>query len=356
MATSPVVRHPLVRAALGLAALAGVVLSPLAAEAAEVITKSGSRIQAERMFPTYTTLVIMTPGSGLRLVPNDEVATIDGVPFHQVYWGEAERVDGVEQTDPVAQPSPGTAAVADGLFSLKPGTMRRYTLEETRTTWVRRGQTMVRRPEEATTGQVRVTVVGAAPQGPVALRESIVETPAGAPAREVQRLQLVENRADGLYLVGHQVEDAALGAGWQGEERIGVPPMLWPAQLEVGQVWITGPFKRMNAYQVSRMEVIARESVTVPAGTYAEAIKVVGFGHVFGGTQTLREGGRLNTDHGTIETTTWIVPGIGPVREESKIHLHQSFFPPHNGPETPFVVEERSTRSLAEFTAGAAQP
>lgn len=350
----------LLRSALGLAVLAGGVLAPATAEAAEVVTKGGVRIQAERMYPTYTTLVVLTPGSGMQLIPNDDVATVDGVPFHQVYWGETARVDGVEKPETAAAPASAApdalSAAAGGVLPLRPGTVRRYAVEETRSTWVRRGQTMVKRPDEASSGQVRVTVVGAAPEGPVALRESIVEQVPGQPAREVQRLQLVENRADGLYLVGHQVEDAALGAAWQVEERIDVPPLLWPATLAQGQTWVMGPFRRMNAYQVARMEVVGVESVTVPAGTYAEAFRVVGFGHVFGGTQTLREGGRLATDNGTIETTTWIVPGIGPVKEETKIHLHQSFFPADKGPETPFVVEERSTRSLAEFTPGAGTP
>lgn len=345
--------HPLLRSALGLAVLMAGLLAPMAAEAAEVVTKSGARIQAERMYPTYTTLVVLTPGSGLQLVPNEDVATIDGVPFHQVYWGEAARVDGVEKTETSASPDAATAAAAAGLLPLRPGTVRRYTVEETRTTWVRRGQTMYRRPTEGSTGQVRVTVVGAAPEGPIAMRESIIEQPVGQPAREVQRLQLVENRADGLYLVGHQVEDPALGAGWQSEERIAVPPMLWPSKLTVGQTWVMGPFKRMNAYQVARMEVTGMESVTVPTGTYPEAYRVVGFGHVFAGAQALKDGGRLVTDNGTIETTAWVVPGIGPVKEETKIHLHQSYFAPNKGPETPFVVEERSTRSLAEYTPGA---
>jgi hypothetical protein len=116
-----------------------------------------------------------------------------------------------------------------------------------------------------------------------------------------------------------------------------------------------GPFKRAKAYQVARMEVIACEPVTVPAGTYPEAFKVVGFGHVFGGAQVLKDGARLITDHGTIEQTVWWVPGIGAVKEESKVHLHQDYFPAgEKGSEVPFVVEERSVRNLAEYTAGAA--
>lgn len=349
--------HPLFRTCLGLAAIAATVLAPNAADAAEIVTKSGARIIAERMFPTYTMLVALTPNSGMQLIPNDDVATIDGVPFNQVYWGESTRIDGVEQTPTEAGETASATAkgpVSSAGFVLRPGTLHRYNLTEARTTWIRRGQAMVRRPEETATGQVRVTVVGAAPDGPIAIRESTIEQPVGQPARQVQRLELVEMRPEGMFLVGHQVESPMLSANAQAEERIGVPPLVWPAQLEVGRTWVSGPFKRMNAYQVTRMEVVGRESVTVPAGTYAEAFKVVGFGHVFGGSQALKDGARLITDHGTVETTVWFVPGVGPVKEETKVHLHQDFFPAGDkGAEIPFVVEERSSRHLAEFTPGA---
>ena len=100
------------------------------------------------------------------------------------------------------------------------------------------------------------------------------------------------------------------------------------------------------------MKVVGRESVTVPAGTYPDAFKVTGYGHVFDGTQLLK-GGRLVTDHGTLETTTWFVPGLGPVRDEAKLHMHQTYFPSSpKGSEVPLVVEEVSTRSLAGFQLG----
>ena len=31
-------------------------------------------------------------------------------------------------------------------------------------------------------------------------------------------------------------------------------------------------------------------------------------------------------EHGTLETSTWFVPGLGPVKEVSKFHAHQNFF------------------------------
>jgi hypothetical protein len=136
------------------------------------------------------------------------------------------------------------------------------------------------------------------------------------------------------------------------EDRISTPPRLWPNALAIGQTWIVGPFERLGLNQVGRMEVVGRESVTVPAGTYPDAFKIVGHGHVFAGTQLLK-GGRLVTDHGTLETTTWFVPGLGPVREEAKLHMHQSYFPTSpKGTEIPLVVEEVSTRSLSEFQIG----
>jgi hypothetical protein len=105
-------------------------------------------------------------------------------------------------------------------------------------------------------------------------------------------------------------------------------------------------------YTAGRMQVVGQEPVSVPAGTYPDAWRIQGFLHVFGGDQRLRAG-RLVMEHGTLETTTWFVPGLGPVKEEAKFHAHQDFYPTGaKGPELPIVVEERSTRSLMEFGLG----
>lgn len=336
-------------------------LPAIAAEApahATIVLKDGTELKAERFFPTYTTLVVLTPGADMKLIPNERVETINGVPYEQVYWGQeapiyGERdVPGAEAataTDAAApQAAPATAAAP--ILPVAAGSFRRYDLTGSRTTWVRRGRDMHRNADVDLVGMVRETVLGAAPEGPAALRESVVKHQPGRPAEEVQILQLIEQRPEGTFLVGYGLEQFGMGSA-PGQERINVPPMLWPAELSVGKTWTVGPFKRLGLYQTGRMQVVGQESVTVPAGTF-EAFKVEGFGHVFGGVANLAAG-RLITDHGTITSTTWVVPGVGPVKEERKIHLHQDFFPKgQTGFETPFVVEERTTRALAEYQTG----
>lgn len=339
------------------------VLAPAPALAAErelarIELTDGEIVEAERFFPTYTTLVILTPGATMRLIPNDRVKAINGVPYEQAYWGREGTIYGEQEmpaaTDAAGVTEPEPAAAARPLLPLDQGAVRRYDLTGSRTTWVRHGREMKRNATVELTGLARETVVAAAPEGPVAVRETVIKSQPGEPAEEVQILQLLEHRDDGTYLVGYGLEDPRLG-GAARQERIGVPPRMWPNTLEIGQTWTIGPFQRLGLYQTGRMQVVARESVTVPAGTFPDAYKVEGFGHVFGGVANLPTG-RLITDHGTITSTTWFVPGIGPVKEERKIHLHQDFFPKgQTGFETPFVVEERTTRALAEHDAGRAR-
>ena len=322
------------------------------AMATTVVLKDGSSVEADRLHYTYTHLVVVTPDNNLRLFPNDQVSSIDGVSFTRAYW-EDRPAHGQDGGSHLSGGSSGMTGVnIDRLMPLKPGTFRRYDLESIRTTWVRHGVTMERRETIGSKGSVRENVTGpTAGSGGVNLLEIISERAPGRAASEVKLRHRIEGRADGYYLVGQTIEDPNLSPAVQ-SDNIGAPPLLWPQELSVGQSWVIGPFTRLGLGQVARMEVVATEAITTPAGAYPEAFRVVGHGNVFGGTQTLKNG-RLVTDHGTVETTTWIVPGIGPVREVSKIHLHQDFFPyATGGREIPIVVEEESTRTLAEFHLG----
>jgi hypothetical protein len=336
-------------------AAAAVTLAALAAPAGAttVVLKDGSSTEADRLHYTYTHLVVITPDNDMRLIPNDQVQSIDGISFTRAYWDDRPgHSDGAGSAMNGTAGAGGLGVAIDRLMPLKPGTFRRYDLESVRTTWVRHGRTMERRETIGAAGSVRENVTGPV-EGSAALNllEVITEKAPGRPAHEVTLRHRIEGRADGYYLVGQEMEDANLAPPIQ-EDRITDPPRLWPQDLSVGQSWVVGPFTRMGLGQVAKMEVVGVEAITVAAGAYPEAYKVVGKGNVFGGTQLLRNG-RLVTDHGTLETTTWIVPGIGPVRELSKVHLHQDFFPyGERRGEIPIVVEEESTRTLAEFHAG----
>lgn len=336
-------------------AAALVLLAPLSAQAATVELKDGTQIESDQLYYTYTHLVVVTPDNDMRIIPNDSVKSIDGNLFTRAYWEErpghengngfANGSDGVNGTNAMAVP-------IDRLMPLKAGTFRRYDLEQIRTTWIRRGRIMERRETLEADGAVRESILPA-PAGTrgVNLVEVITERTPDQGMREIRLKHTIDGRADGYYLLSQEVQDASLSPPIQADS-ISEPPRLWPQTLAVGQTWVVGPFSRLGVGQVTKMEVVAIEAVSVPAGSYPEAYKVVGKGHLFGGTQHLKKG-RLVTDHGTIETTTWIVTGIGPVRELSKIHLHQDFFPSGSkGGEIPIVVEEEATRALAEFHLG----
>ncbi len=353
---APAIKKSLTGLVAGLAAF--VALAAPAA-ASTVVLKDGTSVEADRLHYTYTHLVVVTPDNDMRLVPNDQVRSIDGISFTRAYWddrpGHGDDGGGTNMTGAHGTASGMVGALGvniDRLMPLKPGTHRRYDLDSIRTTWIRHGTKMERRETVGSKGTVRENVTGAA-EGSTAMNllEVINERTPGRPATEVKLRHRIEGRADGYYLVGQTMEDPNLSPPVQ-DERITEPPRLWPQELSVGQTWVIGPFYRLGLGQVAKMEVAGVEPITTPAGAYPEAYRVVGRGNVFGGTQLLKNG-RLVTDHGTIETTTWIVQGVGPVREVSKIHLHQDFFPySDKNREIPIVVEEESTRTLAEFHIG----
>ncbi|MDB5099937.1 MAG: hypothetical protein JWM80_4358 [Cyanobacteria bacterium RYN_339] len=348
MPTNATLRLNLPRAfALAAATVGFLAAAALPAAAQNIVEmRDGRKIEGERIIYTYTNVVVITPGNNLEVLANGDVKAIDGKPFSQAYW--ADKPVNVESIDGVA-PVPG--AGVGGAWPVQYGTVRRYNLAKQTTTWVRHGDEMERRTTVTGTGDVMESVTGMPKQGRVVVTETITEKEPGKARREVRLTDQIEPRPDGYYLMGQILEDESLRVPRQ-EDRITTPPRLWPNVLTIGQTWIVGPFQRLGVNQVGRMEVVGRESVTVPAGTYPDAFKITGHSHVFAGTQLLKAG-RLVTDHGTLETTTWFVPGLGPVREEAKLHMHQSYFPTTpKGAEVPLVVEEVSTRSLSEFQLG----
>lgn len=333
----------LLAAAMGV----GIVLAPaLPALALTVVTRDGRSLKADQVYYTNTHLIVIKDLADMELVPNGEVKTVDGIPFEQAYWDQKPA-----SVDNIESPAPTPTAAAKGDWPMRPGTQRRYNLTKSITTWVRHGQDIQRRTSQSGSGSAVETVETSALPGKVAMTEVIRERLDDKPAHEVRLQDQIEPRPDGYYLMGQSMEDEQLRTP-KLSDRISTPPRLWPNTFTVGDTWIVGPFERMGLNQVGRMKVVGREAVTVPAGTYPDAFKVTGYGHVFDGTQLLK-GGRLVTDHGTLETTTWFVPGLGPVKEESKLHIHQDYFPTSPaGTEVPLVVEEHTVRTLAEYQLG----
>lgn len=343
----------LVLALTGLASVAvglGVARPVLAAPQVAIELKDGQSLRADRVYFTFTDLVVLE-GSSLRTIPNGLIKSVDGRPLAEaarmVQLGQGQAVSEVpaSASNPLGQPA---------AWPLGVGMQRIYELDSARTTWLRRGRQMNRQGTSYKRGLVEESTLPAGagawvpPGSGPTLYESIWDS-RQAGARRTRVAHRISVRPEGYFLVGQGMEDPMLKAPLI-SDRISPAPMIWPSRFEVGQSWAVGPFTRLGLSQSGRMQVVDRESVEVPAGSFAEAFKVVGYGHVYAGTQELR-GGRLVTDHGSVETTTWFVPGLGPVREQAKLHLHQHYFP-QGGQEVPLVVEEESTRRLKAYRPG----
>lgn len=319
----------------------------------QVALKDGQHLEADALYFTFTDLV-MVQGAHLRRVPNGLIAQVDGRPLP-----EAARAVVVGEQGQSSAEAPASEAVRlrgeAAAWPLGVGMYRIYELDSARTTWIRKGTHMDRQGTSYKQGMVEETTLppgagvwvpaGTAPT----LYESLWDRREGG-ARRTRIAHRIEARPEGYFLVGQGMDDPMLRHPLV-SERIQPAPMIWPQRFEVGQVWQVGPFSRLGLQQAGRMQVVERESVDTPAGNFPEAFKVVGYGHVYAGSQELK-GGRLVTDHGTVETTTWFVPGVGPVREQAKIHLHQHYFP-RGGTEVNLVVEEESTRRLKAYRPGA---
>lgn len=341
--------------ALGAAPASASALWPLPAVAApqvQVELKDGQSLNADTVYFTFTDLVVIQ-GASLRTIPNGLIKSVDGRPLAEA----ARMVQVGAQGLSTAEASATTAANPLGQAAAWPlgvGMQRIYELDTARTTWVRRGQSMNRQGTSYKQGLVEESTLPAGagawvpPGSGPTLYESIWDA-RHAGARRTRVAHRIEVRPEGYFLIGQGMEDPMLRAPLV-SERIAPAPMIWPRRFEVGMSWTVGPFNRLGLSQSGRMQVVDRESIEVPAGSFPEAFKVVGYGHVYAGTQELR-GGRLVTDHGSLETTTWFVPGLGPVREQAKLHLHQHYFP-KGGQEVPLVVEEESTRRLKAYRPG----
>lgn len=316
--------------------------------AAKVVTKLGT-FTAQEYYPTYTALVVITPDFTMKVIPTDQVVSIDGVPYAQAYWGTSElQSETIGDLGAGASPtvsasaSAHTAAAAGAPIQLADGTRKVFDLHVDSNTWLRHGLAMTKRPERQLDGTMtsRVSNPG---NGPVTLVEQ--STFAGRTTKDVT--ETLAPRANGVYMLA-----VASRAPVQGQQRIGVPPRLWPASLHVGETWVVGPYEQMGASCVMRMQVVGRESVTVPSGTYPGAYKIVGFGHVCGGQASLANG-RMVNQVSILEDRYWVVPGLGSVKFVRHRHVHGDFFPSHGKVvEQPLVYDTQETGVLREFSLG----
>ncbi|MFN3429436.1 MAG: hypothetical protein ACK46X_05755, partial [Candidatus Sericytochromatia bacterium] len=112
---SPNRLNALTRLALA-AGLAGALCLP--AQAVVIETKDGERLDAERAYQTVTALVVILKSFDMRLIPVDQVATVDGLPLAQANLQASPAPSPEPDASPAPVASPAAPDPRAGLYPL----------------------------------------------------------------------------------------------------------------------------------------------------------------------------------------------------------------------------------------------
>ncbi|MCS6862084.1 MAG: hypothetical protein NZT92_17405 [Abditibacteriales bacterium] len=152
--------------------------------------------------------------------------------------------------------------------------------------------------------------------------------------RSVQSEKGIVNGQDGQMDVTE-----ATHVGWNGEwlmlyqqkieglpgratiaEKYNPPLRLLKKTLKEGDTWEVGTLRQEKLSMPARAKVAAFEDVTVPAGTFKQCLKLVR--EVTEPTGQVEGGGfLLDVKKGNMTSTQWYAPGVGLVKEETKVNL-----------------------------------
>jgi hypothetical protein len=105
------------------------------------------------------------------------------------------------------------------------------------------------------------------------------------------------------------------------------PYLLYPYDLEVGKQWVSNPKVKVTisgilstnsvASQEEKTEVISRETITVPAGTF-DCYVIKSESTLKGKNSGFFTGGRYSAK--TV-TTTWFAQGVGIIKSQTKMEV-----------------------------------
>jgi hypothetical protein len=306
-------------------------MGTMSAVASDVALVDGRHYDSESAYPSVTDLVVITRGTEeLLIIPNDQVTSIDGAPYHPN-----------APMRPLGDLAPEATAVKATLLNSAPGSELLYTLSRTTDSWVRHGQRMDKKPSQHFDGLEQETVLHGADPAEIVLQKvrlkgqgpSAVETD-----RSYQRLSI---RPDGYYLVG---EGPALPG-----EKLQESVFEWPRALNNKAQWRFGPIAHGGHLEITQAQVTGQETISVPAGTFPNAYKVTSLSYLFAG-DTHNHGVRFVTPYGTIALTTWLVPGLGVVQRDFHVHMHVDAFPADKRKaETPYVLDDHGSERLKSY-------
>lgn len=125
---------------------------------------------------------------------------------------------------------------------------------------------------------------------------------------------------NGEWLALHQQKTEGVPGRAANTEKYNPPLRLLKKTLKEGEVWEVGTLRQEKLSMPMRAKVAAFEDVTVPAGTFKQCLKLVQ--EVTEPTGQVEGGGfLLDVKKGNVTSTAWYAPGVGLVKEETKVNF-----------------------------------
>jgi hypothetical protein len=126
-------------------------------------------------------------------------------------------------------------------------------------------------------------------------------------------MQILEWRGGDLYLHGVRVW---VDGSYSEDMNLYQPPLLYlESSARPGEVWTVGKQKNMGIDLSTTATMEAPETVTVPAGTFSNCLKVVYLSTV----ENLPNKARL--EDGSVQDTVWYAKDVGMVQESQVSHI-----------------------------------
>jgi hypothetical protein len=250
-------------------------------------------------------------------------------------------------------------AQSPNYFPLVPGTVWKFKLSQKETLTMEGGSES--QPPAAARESAAEVVVGQETEKlgepALVLETRVTETTpasdgAGKPARRASASNYLRRGAQGIYLVGNK--SASPGSTTGVIEQYETPVFLMKLPVQAGQRWSVGTMRSQGLSLPTSASVSGPETVTVPAGTYKECLKVT-YQHTSVSGRTDLPVGRLEVERGTGTDTVWLAPGVGTVKEVQDLDVTLSFYSTHGGPPRRGRSVVHRTKELTEFKAAAAE-
>jgi len=177
--------------------------------------------------------------------------------------------------------------------------------------------------------------------GPVYEYRSTTKMEAGVRMKPSTLIEdmLMQASKSGILVLASKARD--LGDKFSDEwEKYDPSLILYASDMKPGTKWKVGTVREDNLRMPMEAEVVGTESVTVPAGTFPNCLKLyVTCSRVTG---TVGSGAELGTfKSGKSISTVWIDPDVGSVKEDLILQATMEF---PNGP--PMTATERKIKEL----------